>query len=442
VHLPFRPLWRESLTHDLHVPLAATLSPQPLITLENLAWLAVMLLWLAWGISHWQTSPDRGAVIRKLSLGLSALALTSLLFHAIRWEPLTWQWGGHHDMGPFANRNHFACLMAMNTVLCLASAYDMMRQRKRRWTLYAVGMLPSFAVVLLIGSRAGLILFFCGVMAWFVASSVRRRSMQKMAIGGALLLALTAGLVLFGQQVLRRFGGPHASVVDGITDAGRLKVWGETLDLILQQPTLGVGLGNFASIFGMTNKLGEGFVRYRHPESDWLWFLAEAGWPATLACLLGLLLLLRWTGPWRQVSRSLHRRERRLRMAALLATLLAVGHGFVDVPNHDLPMALIVGLLASMAFYESRLTSTRGALVPRTFQALGGASMVAGLCWWGAGFGALDVMGQSSWQQRLAHAKKLSAQGDAKAAWDEIEKAVKLSPLSWEAWFMHAEIGL
>lgn len=444
VPVPFRPAWRDAVVNDLQVALPATLSAQPLITLEQWLWLAVMLLWFCWGVAHWQTSNDRGMVIRQVSMGLSALAVVSLLFHAVHWEPVTWRWGGSRfqDIGPFANRNHFAGLMAMNTVLCMASAYDLMRQRKGRWLLHGLGILPSFAVVVSIGSRAGLILFFCGIISWFLASSVRRRSMQKLAVGGALVLALTATVVLFGQQLLKRFTGESGSVIDGITDENRLKVWGETVNLIMQHPALGIGLGNFAAVFGMTNKLGEGFVRYRHPESDWLWFLAEAGWPATFACLVGVFLLLRWTGPWRQVSRSIHRRERRLRMAALLATLLTIGHGFVDVPNHDLPMAMVLGLLASMAFYEQRLVAARGVQMPGVFRLAGIVAVAAGLAWWGAGFGWLEVMGQSSWQRNLARAKQASAQGDARAAWASIEKAVHLAPLNWEAWFLRADIGL
>jgi O-antigen ligase len=442
IPLPYRPEWREALVNDLNVPLADTLSPQPWVTVENWAWMAVLMVWFCWGVSYWQTSKDRGPVVRTLALGLSFLACVSLVLRAIGWEPVSWQWAGHKDIGPFANRNHFACLMAMNAVLCLTTAYDLVRRRKRSWVIYGLGIVPSFAVILLVGSRGGFILFFCGMLAWFFSASVRRRSMQRLAIGGAALLALTTGAVLFGQQLLKRFSTSDASVIERFANEGRLEVYSEAFNLVLQHPALGVGLGNFSAVFGMTNQLHEGFVRYLHPESDWLWFLCEAGWPATLAGLIGVIVLLAWSGPWRQGTRSGQRRERRLRLAALLAVMLAVGHGVVDVPNHNLPMAMIVTLLAGMAFYHQRLMASPGAVLTRCSQLAGVLSIIGGLAWWGTGLGLCNVMGQTALERHLTRAKELSFQGNAAAAWPEVNAAISAAPLNWQAWFMRGEIGL
>lgn len=435
------PPWRQALVGDLYMNLSASWSAQPWVTIENGAWLLVLLLWFNWGTAFWQLSSGRSQALRLLSLGLVALGTVSLILHAIQWEPATWQYGEHRDIGPFANRNHFACLMAMAAVLCLACAYDLLRRRKRAWAIYGLGVLPCFAAVLIAGSRAGLALFGMGVVLWLSAAALRKRSVQRLAISGAVLLGLTTGAVLFGQKLLQRFSN-HGSLVENITEEGRWPIHAATFDLILQNPLLGAGLGNFAAVFGMTNKIHEGFVRFRHPESDWLWFAAEAGWPATLCLLAGTFLLLLWMGPWRNGAKSAQRRERRLRLSCGIALFLPVVHGIFDVPNHDLPMAMVVGMLAAMALYHEKVGKASGAVLPNVLRGAGVLSIAAGIAWLATGLGMNHWMGQSAVQRYLAEAKAQSAAGDAAKAWKAVNEAVEAAPLSWEVWFVRGETGL
>ena len=381
-------------------------------------------------------------MIRRLALGFTALGGLCILFRLIGWEPPFWEWQERKDMGPFANRNHISGLMAINAVLCLTSAYDLMRRKKRSWLLFALGVVPSFAVILMVGSRAGFILFAAGLMSWFLAASLRRRSIERLAVSGAVVLALTAGAVIFGQKLIARFTHPGVIATEQFSLDGRVRVYGETLDLILQHPALGIGLGNFASVFGMTNKLGDAYMRFRHPESDWLWFMAEVGWPCTLVALIGVLLLLRWMGPWRKVSLSHHRRERRLRLAAGFASLLLLGHGLVDVPLHNAAIAVLLGLLASMAIYEKRLAEASGVVLTWAFRLAGLLALGAAGAWFATGMGLTDVMGQTAALEHLNKTRQLTEAGNSTAAWREINRVVEVAPLSWEAWYRRAEIGL
>lgn len=442
IELPFLPAWRETLVRDLQLPVDKMITPQPWVTLENAVWIIVILLWFCWGASHWQTSHGRGAVIRRLALGFTGLALACIFFRLIGWEPAFWEWREHKDMGPFANRNHISGLMAINSVLCLTSAYDLLRRKKRSWLLFGLGVVPSFAVILMVGSRAGLILFGAGLLSWLLAASLRRRSVERLAVSGAVILALTAGAVIFGQKLIARFTHPGVIATENFSMDGRVRVYEEALDLILQHPALGIGLGNFTGVFGMTNKLGDAYMRYRHPESDWLWFMAEAGWPGTLAALIGVFLLLRWMGPWRKVSHSHHRRERRLRLAAGFTSLLLLGHGLVDVPIHNLAIAVLLALLASMALYEKRLTDASGVVMTGAFRLGGLLAVGAGVIWFATGMGLTNIMGQTAAQERLQKTRVLTETDNAAAAWREINQVVEVAPLSWEAWYRRAEIGL
>jgi tetratricopeptide (TPR) repeat protein len=443
LHSPFSPGWRSGFEQDFGVQLAPTWSAQPWVTLEHWLNLVMLMLWFVWVVSQPRVTEQRAHVIRLLCAGISLLAVAALLLYAVDWTPMSWTLDGGRKFGPFANRNHFSTLMAINAVLCLASAYDLLRLRRPSWVLYALGLVPCFAVVLINQSRMGLPLFFGGVLCWFGASALRKRSMKQLAIGGSVLLALTTSLVLFGQHLLSRFARTDGSVVETLSTDGRWSIYSNTLDLILQHPVLGIGLGNFSAVFGITHQLPEGYSRFRHPESDLLWFIAEAGWPAGLAALAALLLFVSWIGPWRaSKKRSAQRRERRLRLAAGVAVLLALAHGVVDVPGHELPLSLLLALLASVALYHTKLENTAGAAFPRLWRILGAGCMGASVLWALTGLGQVSPMGESIWQRDLAEARKLLAEDSPKTAWPKIERALWAAPLSWEAYYYRAIIGL
>lgn len=434
--------WRQALVNDFDLALPATWSGQPWVTLENWCSLMIVVLWLGWCVAHWETAHDRMTVIRHLALGLSVLALVSLGFYFAGWHPSTWGVGTEKDIGPYANRNHFACLMAMNAILCLSTAYDLLRRKKRVWILFGLGLVPSFATVLVNTSLGGMLAFGAGVAAWLAMAALRGRSLQRLAIAGSLTLLLTACVVLFGQHLIRQVFDADTGILEKVTEGGRPDIYRNTLHLIAQHPVLGVGLGNFAAVFGMTNEIGEGYVRFRHPESDWLWLMAEGGWLVTLAALLGLGLFVSALRLGSSTQGSAGRRERRSRLAAGLAVLVSLGHGVVDAPNHNLLHALIVALLASMALNRQSLKISHGTTLVWPFRLGGVALLAAAALWVATGLGHPTLMGDSVWQRDLAKAKALLKQGEVQVAASVIESAIAAAPLSWEAYFVRAETRL
>lgn len=434
--------WRQTLVIDHDLALPGSFSTQPWVTFENWCLLLLVLLWLLWCAGHWQTASDRMPVMRHLALGLSGLAILSLVFHFSGWQPATWGVGTEQDIGPYANRNHFACLMAMNAILCLSSAYDLLRRKKQTWILFGLGLIPCFMAVIVNTSLGGILAFGAGVAAWLAMAALRGRSLQRLAIMGAVLLVLTAGVVLFGQHLVRQVFDSQTGIIEKVTEGGRPDIYRNTLSLIEQHPLLGVGLGNFAAVFGMTNQIHEGYVRFRHPESDWLWFLAEAGWPATLAALVGLTVFLASMGLRNSGQGNTERRARRARLTAGLTVLVSLGHGIVDVPNHNFVHALIVALLAGIALHPQQLRASRGTSLRLPFRAGGVALIAASTLWFATGLGYPTPMGDSVWQRDLAKAKALLKQGEVQAALPVINQVIASAPLSWEAYFVRAETNL
>ena len=356
------------------------------------------------------------------------------------------------DIGPYANRNHFSCLMAMTALLCLAAAYELQRRKNRLWMIYALGVVPAFAVTLLNTSRAGLVLFFLGTMLWFLTSSMRSsgssgnrkaaRVAVRLAVTISLMFVLIAGVVLFGRPILQRFGAEDLGVAETLANDSRLSVYAEAAPLAADQPMTGLGLGNFGAVFALVHQLPNAYTRYRHPESDWLWFLCEAGWPATFAMLLGVGLIIGWMEPWQASNHKKGRRERRLRRAAGLAFLLSIGHGLIDTPNHDLPQLLLVVLLGALALRPSRMNRAKGISAPWLFRAAGAGALLASGVWFATTAGMATPFGMSRSEQDIRKARSLLEKGQASGAFDHANRAIAVAPANWEPYFLRAQAAL
>ena len=448
---PHWPAWRVSLMEDFHVALPSTWSPQPKVTFENWCALAVMMLWFFWTVNRPWPSDDRILTNRILAAGLGVLAVLALAFHFIGWKPPGWN-QTLSDIGPYANRNHFSCLMAIAALLCLAAAYELQRRKNRLWLLFTLGVIPAFAVTTLNTSRAGLVLFVVGTMLWFLTSAVRSsgstshrnaaRIAVALAVSVSVLFMVIACVVLFGKPLADRFGGGQTSILETFAGDARLAIYAQAAPLAVDQPMLGVGLGNFGAVFNQIHTLPNAYNRYRHPESDWLWFLCEAGWPATFALAVGVCMLITAMEPWRPSSHKKGRRERRLRRAAGLAFLLSAGHGLVDTPNHDLPHLLIVILVGALSLRPISLAGMKGVSVPWLFRLAGVGSLGAAGLWFATAAGVKTPFGASTTEKytALAH-DDLEADQPARA-YVHSSTAIDAAPANWAPYFVKAVAAL
>jgi hypothetical protein len=446
VELPWPkwPAWRLPLINDLGVVLPSTWSAQRWVTLEVWSGTVVTVVWLLWCALGLTSPDDRRRVVQVLTAGLVGIALLSLAARFVDYAPAMW---GHAalqnlDFGPFANRSHLSTLMAMTTVLCLACAYDLQRRRERVWLLYGLGVVPVFTCILINTSRAGVALFFVGVVAWFATAALRKGTAKRLAVAGTVLLVATSGLVLFGSHLVEKFKSVNGSVVQTIVGDGRSIIFKDTLKLVSDHAGLGIGLGNFAAIFGMTNSQKDPLAVMLHPESDWLWYLAEAGWPATLAMLIGLVFLLTLTGPWAGGAESSNRRSRRLRIAAAIAAMLAIMHGFVDTPIHNRAFVLVLCLVAALALSPKKLEAARGWSLPWLFRLAGLGCLVASAMWGLSVAGKHSYFGVSDLNEAMTRAAVNVEKGAVSAALSDADHAVKMAPLASPAYTLRAQTTL
>ncbi len=176
-------------------------------------------------------------------------------------------------MGPFVYHNQYAAFVELVLPLAVVTA---LREREARY-LHGVGAAWLMASVVLANSRAGVILAAAsGILALVVEArrSGRVRPRAVLAVAGALALFL----VVFGWS-------PFVTKLrqqEPYKDRRLLLI--STLEMALDRPVLGVGLGNWSLAYPAYARFDDGlFDNQAH--NDWAQWAAEGGFP-----LLGLML--------------------------------------------------------------------------------------------------------------------------------------------------------
>jgi len=432
------PGWRESLSGDLGLPLPATLSPQPWITLDALLQLAVALLWFVYILGQRWKDEERAFFVQSLAVLIGATALVSLICNATGfWISF---WGSFKNLGPFPNRNHFATLLSVGAVLAATCAFDRARQKDRRGlVLFLACLAVCFVAIVINNSRAGIVLLFGGLGAWIGIASLGTRSSGKLAISAGLLLTVAACFLIFGGGLLERFsfGG---DIQETLSNEGRIPIYRDCIVLASQNPFLGIGLGNFEGVFALSQKYYQNLDRVIHPESDWVWLGVETGLIGLALAVWLLLLSFMRVGGIRPGKRS-KKRQHRLRMGAAIAAAIVPLHGTFDIPGHVMGIVVPAMLLLSLA------CSNRAPLVPtawptRFFRIIALPAIVLGVTMICTHFLHLGVPSNEGAKQLYARSILLSGiKGGSKEAYDATSRAAEIKPLHWEYHFQRGRLA-
>ncbi|MGB8169220.1 MAG: O-antigen ligase family protein, partial [Chthoniobacteraceae bacterium] len=424
------PRWREMLTAAFEVPLPATVSPQPWLTVEGMGlfWSAIIFAG-ALLAQRWEREERREAA-RTYALGilfLAALAFGSLL---AKW-PVPW-WpkpgnAGAVEFGFFPNRNQTANVLALAGIMSAALGFEALsRKRPAGYAWFAGVALLGMALVTAY-SRAGIALFFIGTTVW-VAMGLRFSASRKGAtLGFAAVLVLLAGFFLFGGETMKRFQH-HEGATPGDF---REEIQRDACRLAAQKPWFGQGLGNFEPIFALHRTDATTQSRALHPESDWLWAAVELGWPAVALLAVALGLWLTETLPFAAGT------DRHLRSAAMVCGVAFALHGLVDVSGHRAGSIWPALLLFSLA-RQSKRTGEERAWVAPAFRV--GSLLLAALgAWW---------LVSARWPAKLAHfptsatvawldarAERESEAVDYPAMLATANEGLRIAPLEWSFYY-------
>ena len=407
-------------------PVTAPLEMNQLgISLESVFLLGAALLVLGWMLGNPQGERKRLWIFRTYGWLVAATGILALIFQTQRWPfPFTVPTA----YGIFPNPNHMSNWLAIAGILLAGTVYTDIR--KRQFLLAGFSFLGIAAILTCLAansSRGGLGIFFLGLIAWAVAQTVAgpNKKVGIFLLAGAALAATT--LLYQGAKPLERMKKSGTNLPEIQTKAGpeedssdptldfRLLLQRDALDLSAAHPWLGTGPGNFRYFFPPhRERTAATQSQAIHPESDWVWFLCEFGWPATLVLLAGIFLLLRQAGPGRN-------KEGWITRSAGGAALLAFGlHGLADVPGHRIgtvwPILMVAGLIcARKKEGENRAPASWEIWL---FRGLGLALALGALLWtWGVATGG-------NWPATVAAAQSKAAVG---AEWKagSIEKALQ-----------------
>lgn len=420
--------WRSQLLDDFRFVLPHTVSPQPWMTAGCLASFLAGLSWFYYVSTQRLESRSVRRQLRFFAGGVVLLAALSLaLSFAHTAFPF---WHNERGFGPFPNRNQTANLLALAALIALACGHDDLRQGKKRWVFWLAALGILLTAIVLNFSRAGLALLLAGVVIWLSVLALRSRSAGTIAIGLSAALGLLTVILIFGGQTLERFNLRSPQGV-GVSSEFRWLVFRDALEMIRASPWCGVGLGNFEALFALFRHASVAQTRSLHPESDWFWLCAEIGWPAIVLILLGLGLLARRAFPLSGGT------AQRLRLAALIAALLFLLHGLIDVSGHRVGTAFAGILLFGRAL---RPPDEKEASVwlPPFFRLLGAALLILGATYVAAAYRGIPLPGGVGVEQERRLAKSANVDRHHRQVIEHATRGLTWAPLDWQLYFLRA----
>ncbi|PYK31522.1 MAG: hypothetical protein DME57_03395, partial [Verrucomicrobia bacterium] len=426
----YQPNWRATDFNDFGIVLPATVSPQPWITFTYICSLIAGLAWLYVMCSERLGLREVRTALRMFAAGVIALAAICILFW-LRHSAMPF-WHNERNFGPFPNRNQTGNLFGLAAILVLACGQDDFRKGRKRWLFWVAGLGVLIAALVINFSRAGLGILVVGSALWLAAFSLcqRRPVASSIALVVSFLLLLFTSLLLFGGETLERFHLHDLHNAD-ISNELRWRIFSDVFQLIHDSPFVGIGLGNFNNIFAVFRASSFNDMRAIHPESDWLWLWSESGWIAVAAILVGLAFVLPKIFPMREGT------NQRFRLATLIACVLFMLHGLVDVSAHRVGTVFSALFLLGVSIYRPH-SFKPSRTVSIFFRVVGLFLLVIGSTWVVAARGHKLLPGSLG----VTNAKYLASISNRERDFAETvritSKALEWSPLDWELYFSRA----
>ncbi len=383
------PEWRRVL-EGAGVDVGALVTIQPRQTAEIWAALALSVTAAWFVLGHRVSDRAHLGLAIFVALGLAGYGAVSILAEG---RAPRWAWDPEANFGLFGNRNHTATVLVMGVLCALGVLMEGVREKRG-----GLAGLASLALVIclwgLLGyssSRAGLVLLVVGVAAWLVG--IGRRYFSGRMLATVLALGVVTAGVFMGantklmERIERSVAVAEEQVVgsaeggDGVAHPYdfRMLVYGDVVDMLKEEPVVGVGLGQFSAVFPQHRERAAILAKCWHPESNWLAVASEAGvlTAGVLAAAVGSLFWLAM-----RAGRSHHAWP--LTLGTLLAAAVVPVHGLFDVPGHHAGIAWLALVLVGMTFrWKDEPILPSGRLARGSFRVVGLLILVGG---WGIVF--------------------------------------------------------
>lgn len=423
------PSWHKDLT-KLGLDFSWFATPQPWLTAEFLALLIGGILWfyLIWNLKI--DYDDRRRMLWVFVIGMALLGLGASLGSTYGYRS-PFQAEGI-SFSYFPNKNHSGLVLAMGAVVSFSLTIHLIRCRRRSAIIAFVCLLLSFSGVIFSMSRAALILFFIGSIASYLIAFDLRGSLRLLRYVVPLLVLAMSILLVLGRDSLKRFS--FWTDFDSTSEL-RVAIYHDTFDMVTKLPPSALTLGNFAGVFPQfrdSSIIGQSII---HPESDWMWIMAELGIPGFSILAMAVLLALSRYVPFGSD------RTMAYRAIAFGPVLIFLIHSLVDVPGHRFGAILLVFLFYRLSIAE-RPAELRSVTPRFVYRIIGLLLMVIGGAW------LLGSALNLPWNSKLAdrNAREALSVDFSSGAKENIAEAVAMGmsarPLDWWYYIMRARYKL
>lgn len=354
------PAWKQALAALPAITLPPTITCDPYAVAYWVAVLAVSIATALFVLGQ----PMQGGALRIITLvavaGCTAYAVTAMA---------VWNWGWHYPFfkkdpllpaafGFFTNRNQTAGFLLTGAILALG----LIRRGfiGRRWFHVLAGVAAftvlCYCLLFLSASRGGFLFFVLGCVIWLAGlGGYRSRGLLFISILIAIIIgisfvrsdnALVERLLGGTQKASEKIPGQVDSPESPLPSDARISIWRDTLVMIREQPLVGSGLGSYGYSYPFHAVRSFSQATALHAESSWLTLAAENGFPALIAVLACLALLLSGIPRLERLSG----RDWPLRWGFLAALFAELLHGLVDVPLHKPELGWWLLLLGGIGF--------------------------------------------------------------------------------------------
>lgn len=258
------------------------------------------------------------------------------------------------NAGLFANRNHQA--VALSCLFPMMAAMAVLADSNRvsmavRWSLVAIAFLALILLLLIIGSRAGIVTALVGLASIpFVVgrSNAPVKSLTRKLIGaGAVFTLLAAAFVVWSVTASNRnLLFLRFTQLDAADDA-RFPLWAASADLVAKYFPFGSGAGTFVEVFQIDEPdslLGPQY--WNHAHNDWLEVVMTTGVPGLVLLMIAVVGFAVAAGRAARAWRS----RRRVHVLAKLGCVIVAIMGVASVVDYPLrtPAAMCVFALAAV----------------------------------------------------------------------------------------------
>ncbi len=204
------------------------------------------------------------------------------------------RFSGDRPLGNFQQVNMLASFLSL---VLVATLYLMLNRvflngsRVFKIWLFLV-VLSSFYVLLLTGSRAGLLAFVIAGICMLIARQhfLRQHLLLFLIWLLALVLAFVLSVYLPGKSLGLEF---VLEKMGGLSEGARFFLYQYSIQLFMESPIFGLGIGHFIAPFAEHIAAEQNAalmtVRFTHPHNEWLYWMLQSG-------VLALLLPLAFAG--------------------------------------------------------------------------------------------------------------------------------------------------